>query len=375
MNAIPSGTQALAAAESDPVSLQAAEAQSGRVQTMRGLACLLLVAFHVIGDEGGGLRVPDDSAYRVFTNLFMHLRMPLFAFLSGFVYAYRPVPRGSVRFFMQKKIMRLMVPLVVVSTLYFVMQQLAPDANRGTPWSRMWEIYVQSYAHFWFLQAMLLIFLALAILDSFGLLRSFRVFLVALGAAAGFHWYFQLNDWFSVEGAAYLAPYVLLGLGVNRFKAQLGARPVVTLALAAAVMLMALHVHFVLQGTVYGKDSYLGTALGMCSVLALSWWIPRSQILEWIGGFSFTIYLYHVFFSAGSRIALRKVGVHENFFLFSLGLVVAIAGPIVLHKVLSRNKYTRRVFLGLGDSHARPHRSARPASPDVSRAGSGPLRE
>lgn len=342
---------------------------------MRGIACLLLVAFHVIGDEGGGLRVAEDSGFRAFTNLFMHLRMPMFAFLSGFVYAYRPVAPGGVQNFMQKKFMRLMIPLVAVSTLYFVMQQLTPDSNRATPWSQMWEIYVTSYAHFWFLQAMLLLFLGLALLDSFGILKSFRVFLIALAATAAFHWHFRLHDWFSMEGAAYLAPYVLLGLGANRFKEKLGSVPVVAAALVAAIVLMAVHAWFVLHGTVYDKHTYFGTALGMCSVLALCWWIPRSQILEWIGGFSFTIYLYHVFFSAGSRIALRRAGVHEDIALFCIGLIVAIAGPIVLHKVLSRNRYTRKVFLGLGDPHARSHRPASPVAPDVPRAGADPLRE
>jgi uncharacterized membrane protein len=69
--------------------------ESARVQTLRGLACLLLVAFHTVGSTAAsGLHVPDDSRYREFTNLFVHLRMPLFTFLSGLVYAYRPLRSG-----------------------------------------------------------------------------------------------------------------------------------------------------------------------------------------------------------------------------------------------------------------------------------------
>src|SRR6185437_1975062 len=72
--------------------------ESGRVQTMRGLACLLLVAFHAIGSTGAsGLHVADDSAYRLFTNLFVHVRMPVFTFLSGLVYAWRPLRAGDER--------------------------------------------------------------------------------------------------------------------------------------------------------------------------------------------------------------------------------------------------------------------------------------
>src|SRR5688572_22268206 len=46
--------------------------QDGKVQTLRGVACLLLVAFHAVGSSAAsGLHVPDGSAYREFTNLFV----------------------------------------------------------------------------------------------------------------------------------------------------------------------------------------------------------------------------------------------------------------------------------------------------------------
>ena len=80
---------ALSAAEP---SLPASE--SARIQTLRELACLLLVAFHVVGIEGAGLLVDGDSGHRLFTNLFVHLRMPL-SRSSRIRYAYRPRKAGS----------------------------------------------------------------------------------------------------------------------------------------------------------------------------------------------------------------------------------------------------------------------------------------
>ena len=67
------------------------------LDTIRGLACLLLVTYHVVGpDRFTGMRVADGSFYRtVLADGPLLVRMPLFTFLSGFVYAYRPVrPRG-----------------------------------------------------------------------------------------------------------------------------------------------------------------------------------------------------------------------------------------------------------------------------------------
>lgn len=47
------------------------------IETLRGLACILLVAFHVIGENRhGGLHVPDDSTFRWYADSFAYLRMP-----------------------------------------------------------------------------------------------------------------------------------------------------------------------------------------------------------------------------------------------------------------------------------------------------------
>ena len=87
-----------------------------------------------------GLRVQDDSSWRSFAELLTHLRMPLFTFLSGFVYAYRPI-RPSQERHSPKKLLRLWVPLMTVSTVYLLLQQVAPDVNWRRPWSEMWRIY------------------------------------------------------------------------------------------------------------------------------------------------------------------------------------------------------------------------------------------
>ena len=143
-----------------------AAADSARAQTLRGLACLLLVGFHVIGSVAtSGMAVPDDSGWRLFANLFTPLRMPLFAFLSGFVYAYRPVKAGQEGRFAKKKLIRLWLPLLTVSTIYYLTTLVAPDAQRALPLSEAWTIYLYGYVHFWFLQSIILIFAATLILE------------------------------------------------------------------------------------------------------------------------------------------------------------------------------------------------------------------
>src|SRR5689334_1115040 len=126
-------------------------AESQRIETLRGLACVLLVAFHVIGSEPDtGLHAGEGSLYRQFAYLFQHIRMPLFTFLSGFVYAYRPLLPGQLPTFAAKKLLRLLLPFICVSTIYYAVASVTPGASGQMPLHDAWQIYAFPYVHFWF---------------------------------------------------------------------------------------------------------------------------------------------------------------------------------------------------------------------------------
>ena len=162
--------------------------ESARVQTLRGTACLLLVAFHTVGSTAAsGLHVPDGSPYREFTNLFAHVRMPLFTFLSGLVYAYRPLRAGHALQFSGKKVCRLGLPFIVASTLLYCLNFAM---HRGVPpLLQMWTIYVFPYKHLWFVQALLLVFVALVVLESLGALSTFPRFMLVFAVSVGLYAY------------------------------------------------------------------------------------------------------------------------------------------------------------------------------------------
>lgn len=84
-------------------------ARDTRVDTLRGIACLLLVAYHVIGgEEGRGLDVSSGSFLVWFSDSMAYLRMPLFTFLAGFVFAARPNLSSQTGRFMWGKVRRLL---------------------------------------------------------------------------------------------------------------------------------------------------------------------------------------------------------------------------------------------------------------------------
>ena len=208
-----------------PLKHRAESLESTRVQTLRGLACLLLVAFHTVGaSANSGLHVRDDSWYREFTNLFVHIRMPLFTFLSGFVYAYRPLRSGQALRFSARKVRRLGVPFVVASTvlygLHFALHHEVP------PPSRMWTVYVFPFWHMWFVQSLLVVFAALVVLESLGGCRLQAIHMVFMLSLVLF--LYGPLEGLTVLGlhhATYLLPFFLWGLGVHRYRDKLQTTP------------------------------------------------------------------------------------------------------------------------------------------------------
>jgi peptidoglycan/LPS O-acetylase OafA/YrhL len=327
------------------------ESEHWRVQSARGLACVLLVAYHVVGnDVTNGLRVEQDSGWRILTLLFEHLRMPLFAFLSGYVYAYRPALPGHALTFSIKKVKRLLIPLLVVTTIFFPIQNLTPGANAHLQdWTQMWRIYVFPYAHFWFLQSILLIFAFTLVADRW--MKNIWSYAVVLALVLAAHFLVKIEfdkNYFSIAGAFMLLPFFVLGIGVNRFPGVFRKPAMKGLSLVVLVLLWSIYAIECFRSPldVPGKGTLFGTSLSIVSCLAVIYWLPTSRWLATLGAYSFSIYLYHVVFAAAARIALFAIGDTGLPSQFVIGLAAGIAGPITFELAIRNYPFARRAFLG-----------------------------
>jgi hypothetical protein len=327
-------------------------AESLPVEKHRGLACVLLVAFHVVGSHAGsGLHVGEDSVYRRFATLFMHLRMPLFTFLSGFVYAYRPAMQGQRYAFAEKKLIRLLLPLICVSTLYFLLTLVIPDSTGKLPLQQVWRIYFFPYVHFWFLQAIILVFTAVVLLEWLQLLGNIQRYVTVLAIAMALHLYVRMHNAesapFSAVHAIYLAPFFLLGLGANRFRAVLLQPAVIWPSVACFLGAMTLHsITIAAHGEIGEPGTLIGLLIGVSGTLTLIYFFPHLRALELLGAYSFTIYLFHPFFVAASRAALKLAQIRSTELGFVVGLAAGVLGPPLLEAALRGMPLSRRLLLG-----------------------------
>jgi len=332
-------------------------AKSRHVEALRGFACLLLVAYHVIGNDAEhGLRVAADSEWRLFTELFMHIRMPLFSFISGYVFSAAVNSPAEFASAWTKKLRRIGIPFVVVSTLFYVMLGYSAASAGQIP---LWQIYLLPYEHYWYLQATLLIMtFLLAIGLAAGPWR--RAVFTALLPLSALVFLFALTfepDIFALGSALYLLPYFLLGhvLRLWSFERGIGERPGqrrAALVLSGTVLAVLFALDWAsIEGKLdldFARQSAAGLALGFAACLFLMLLRLRNPLLEWIGVYSYSIYLFHVFGTAGLRRLVLAVFPHTPHGLFFVvAVIVGIGAPIALHHLFLRSRVTALLLLGI----------------------------
>lgn len=310
------------------------------IQTLRGLACVLLVLFHVAGDSAdAGLRLPLDHPLQFFNHVLMYFRMPLFAVIAGYVYARRPCGPDWGKF-LSGKARRLLLPLLTVGSAFALLQAIAPGANARLP--APWHILMLPTAHFWFLQALFVVFLCTAALERLGLLGSWQRALLLAGAASAVFLVSQLPPWFSIDSAAYLMQYFLLGVAT-----RLMPPPPRAWRLGLAVAFFVLVLAVLTSGEPFRhRQSLVALAMGGLGtwLLIVSPW--QQRMLAWLGDYSYPIFLFHVFFTAASRIALQRLGVHDVSVLVAAGLVAGILGPVAMALLIGRIPWAPTLLLG-----------------------------
>jgi fucose 4-O-acetylase-like acetyltransferase len=321
-----------------------------RIESLRGLAIILMVAGHVIGDSSNaGMRVDDSSGYRYFYYSLSYLRMPLFTVISGFVYSLAPARAGSIRRFLLGKGRRILLPFFCVMTLQYLLRIAAPGVNNRPLLSELPLAYIYGFDQFWFLQMIFLIFLMVGALDVLGCMKTFPRWAFVFAGAACLDRLGVASPIFSSTQAVQLSPFFLLGCGIQRFPSRL-FHPA---TLGTAGVLLAIGV-VMQQGAWFGhvpadslKFFMIPTVVGLMGNLLLMRFFPIVWWLVFYGSHAYTIFLLHVFFTAGTRIALNRVGLAHHFLVFPAALLAGITLPIAAESWLARNWLLRRTLLGL----------------------------
>ena len=269
-----------------------------RIDTLRGLACIFLVSYHVIGNTpSNGLHI-ETGFLREVNDLLATVRMPLFTFLSGMVYAFRPLSDNWPKF-LKGKARRLLIPMLVVGTLFAVIQAIVPGTNNKI--DNWWLLHIYPVQHFWFVEALFWVFVFIIPLELNKLLNNRLVtclIILAFLALAVGQPYTKI---LAFKGFVYLTPFFLLGMSIVRFNIL----PLPVLPSVVGFLGIMAIVYFSTNG-IAGK-SLLGCVIGIVSCYFLLGMKLEVSWLARVGLYSYSIYIFHVFFTAASRIIFNSL--------------------------------------------------------------------
>lgn len=324
------------------------------VETLRGLAVILVVLGHMIGiEKTGGMRVSDDSIFRYLYYSLEYIRLPLFTVISGWVYANKPVLAQNTSGFITGKFRRLIIPMLVIGTMLFLFRMVIPGTNTTPHLAELPRNLLFPYDVYWYLYSLFLIFLLISVLDQSAFFHKTQGWFVVVIFAFVFLFVSEtfldpVPNVFSFKGAAYLFPFFLLGIGLYRYKELLlDQKYILPILLIFVGSVVIQQVIWFAGLPMLEKHSALGMSVGISAVLLLFRLKWKNNLLIWMGGYAYGIFLFHVFFTGGSRIILSRLGLENQAIMLVLGVIIAILASILVENVLKKSAFLRFYFLGL----------------------------
>lgn len=322
------------------------------IDTIRGIVCLVLVLHHLVGiSPDYGLELPLDHPVSILSHTTEDMRMPIFSFVSGLVFARVTGLWRDSRQTIAKKARRLLIPMAVVGTLFWLARDAAGISQPPLP-----TIFVTSYAHFWFLQASFLIMCAGLLLTCLVGGAHHKSVALGLGLLGLLCWGAGLiplpkTNWGSISNAAFLLPFFMSGYLLTqspKLRQSLRSRPNARMA-GAVLLLSGLLIGWQIATGDLTYDSYVrrlvAILLGFSACFGLILLRPTIPRLARIGGASYAIYLFHVFFTAAVTMALQ-----DNAPLavtLVVGVLLGTFGPIFLQRLLLKSPWAALLCLGL----------------------------
>lgn len=302
------------------------------LDTLRGGACLLVVLYHVIGmDANTGVKLEDGSFWRWLVTSLTFFRMPLFFAMSGFLYASMPVEREGYFPFLRRRFFMLMVPALFASTVYWAIRQVVFKEDEN-----LFALLMQGYLHFWFLYALMLMLVVAATIDS--LLKSqWKIWVALMVIMPILGDVLPRINLLCISEVPTRIVYFLLGIVLYRAPMLLTSKNFLAIAIVVAIASLAAQQSQWLYGIPSRQVAYYIAAIGGCAcIVCCLFLVPRITLLEVIGAYSFTIYLWHPLANAAMRTLLLKLDLGNTELLIAMGVIAGVIMPVILHRIISR---------------------------------------
>jgi hypothetical protein len=235
-----------------------------------------------------------------------------------------------------------------VASLQFLLKTITPGVNVSTRLADIWRVYVFTFDQFWFSQAAISTFLIVLLLEWILPLAHPYKWPVYLLLAIVVEIAVPKTTIFSLNTFSGMLPVFFLGCLLHGPVDSRCDQTVPVIALLVLLASLTLHQLVWFHRLTLTGGPLLALRYGesfsfIYLLFRFRWTTPK---LVMLGGFAYTIYLFHVFGTAGSRILVSRLGVHDRLVLLFAGTLFGLALPMAVDLVFRRSLILRRIFLG-----------------------------
>ncbi|GEM_PF-138159 len=337
------------------------------IETLRGLAILLVVAGYIVQDDLA--RAADPSAFssslKFIYYLFTPIRMPLFTVISAYLYASFPATRATFKKLISGKARRILIPFAVISAVQYAVFSFVPVD--GPQLSReIYKVYILPYEQLWFLYSIFWIFVLVGAMDAARLMETPKKWLAWLVAALVIHETVHMTRLFSITGVNYLFPFFLMGYGIKRFQKQLFSSGMIRAYFFVAFAAYAVHVvRYIDPALTLALPAFahrlVVLAITFSAVPLIFHYRKSVPFLAKIGSYAFGIYLFNKIGLVPIKVLFTNLGIRNDVAVFSVYLLGSVSAAIGIQLVLERYAFTRMYVLGLKEPAAASSSAKNPA--------------
>lgn len=329
--------------------------RNNKIDFLKGLAIFLVVWGHVIQYDNNGKF--DFFLNPIFIFIYT-FHMPLFMFISGFLFLYSLSNKRCSEVII-KKIKQLVVPIVAWSTVYYVLTHLL--TGKSISIIALIKSYISS---FWFLFALFVLSLIVTLVH-----RYFKdnVFIyVILGILILF-----LPEKFNLVYIKFMYPYFVLGYLLNKYKTNFREN-INIIGIGCTILFVILLIGWTKDYYIYitGMSLYVdnisnklfiicyrylsglvGSGFIICIICKLYINNTNINILNRIGKYTLGIYIIQSYI----MIVLDRVIIPNflvnNFFIYNFIFTPVLATLIIgfcigISIIIKKNNYLNTIFLG-----------------------------
>ncbi len=298
------------------------------VDCLKGYACLLVVFGHVImGVRKAGGDIPYFSL--LVENFIWTFHVPLFMFLSGYVYHLTGEwkQKGSRIKFLKHKLLNLGIPYFFFASIYIMINSFVSGVNNANKISDVFSLWRTPIAQYWFLYALFILFVLWSVLSIF--LNNWQITLVLCVVN-----YILIARGIGVPFLGVGIPHALcfgIGTCISKLMIEQWSVEKKMELVIAHVVLVGIFLYTNISGTMVIED--IEKIIGISASIGLISCVYKNKIFEntflVINSYSFPIYLLHTIFTAAIRILLSNVGISNYYIHVVLGMIFGLAVPII----------------------------------------------